>query len=625
MTGQSQQVERMNRQVQHIESLLGPLRLRSNRLSWLRVAIFLVGTATCVALFWLVNLWLAVGTCFLAVALLLFVIHRHNQLEQAIARLATWQQIKRDHVARLRLDWPQMTPAGPVEPGADHPFAADLDLVGEFSLHRLLDRAVSVGGSQRLYSWLANPLPNQAEIAYRQQIVQELIPLSLWRDRLVLNARSWPQPIGAQQTQAQQAERSEMASLLRWFEQDMVQPSLLLWLRVSFALLGLSLLLGILALTGVIGPWWQGSFVAYLAVQFIAGQAGSETFSQALSLQASLARLLAVLRQIETFSYRNTPHLRQHCAVILDAAQRPSQILRRVSWIVAASGIQGNPVVALLCNAFFPWNLYFAHQLQRVKAETAQRLPAWLELWYELEAFNSLATFGWLHPGHCFPQVQSEAAPFCFQAQQLGHPLLANEAKVRNNFSTDQLGTLALITGSNMAGKSTFLRTLGLNLVLAFAGSVVDATALQTPALRLFTSIKISDSVTQGVSYFYAEVKRLKRLLEELEQKVEHNGDSTLPLFFCIDEIFRGTNNRERLIGSRAYIRQLVGKQGIGLISTHDLELVQLADELPQITNYHFRDEIVQGAMIFDYKLHRGPCPTTNALIVMRNAGLLLE
>ena len=170
-----------------------------------------------------------------------------------------------------------------------------------------------------------------------------------------------------------------------------------------------------------------------------------------------------------------------------------------------------------------------------------------------------------------------------------------------------------------MAGKSTFLRTLGLNLLLAFAGSVVDGTALAASPLRLFTSIKISDSVTQGVSFFYAEVKRLKRLLDELER-----GD-TLPLFFCIDEIFRGTNNRERLIGSRSYIRQLVDKHGVGLISTHDLELVKLAEELPAITNYHFRDDVVNGQMVFDYKLHLGPCPTTNALKVMRNAGLPVE
>ena len=128
--------------------------------------------------------------------------------------------------------------------------------------------------------------------------------------------------------------------------------------------------------------------------------------------------------------------------------------------------------------------------------------------------------------------------------------------------------------------------------------------------------IKISDSVTQGVSYFYAEVQRLKALLVALER------DDALPLFFCIDEIFRGTNNRERLIGSRAYIYALVNKQGVGLISTHDLELVKLADEMPVITNYHFRDDLVAGAMTFDYLLHPGPCPTTNALKVMRNAGL---
>jgi DNA mismatch repair ATPase MutS len=157
---------------------------------------------------------------------------------------------------------------------------------------------------------------------------------------------------------------------------------------------------------------------------------------------------------------------------------------------------------------------------------------------------------------------------------------------------------------------------VGMNLALAYAGGVVNAQTLDTELFHLFTCIKISDSVTKGISYFYAEVQRLKALLTALED------DQPLPLFFCIDEIFRGTNNRERLIGSRAYIRALVGKHGTGLISTHDLELVKLADEMTAITNYHFRDDLVDGAMTFDYRLHPGPCPTTNALKVMRNAGL---
>lgn len=167
-----------------------------------------------------------------------------------------------------------------------------------------------------------------------------------------------------------------------------------------------------------------------------------------------------------------------------------------------------------------------------------------------------------------------------------------------------------------MSGKSTFLRTVGINLVLAYAGGPVVADALQARPLRLFTCIQVHDSLSDGISYFYAEVRRLKALLEALEAAQPE------PLFYLIDEIFRGTNNAERQIGSRAYLQALVGKRCAGLLSTHDLELAHLAAEMPALYNYHFREEVLEGRMIFDYILRPGPCPTTNALRIMKNEGL---
>jgi DNA mismatch repair ATPase MutS len=201
----------------------------------------------------------------------------------------------------------------------------------------------------------------------------------------------------------------------------------------------------------------------------------------------------------------------------------------------------------------------------------------------------------------------------------MGHPLLPDSEKVVNEFAVERLGDVTLITGSNMAGKSTFLRTVGVNLILAYAGGPVDAAEMSTVLYRPFTCIRVTDSVTGGFSYFYAEVKRLRALLDALD------ADDPLPLFFLIDEIFRGTNNRERLQGSRAYIRRLAGKHGVGLISTHDLELVKLADDFAQIDNAHFRDDVQDGRMVFDYTLRLGPCPTTNALKIMALEGLPVE
>ena len=270
-------------------------------------------------------------------------------------------------------------------------------------------------------------------------------------------------------------------------------------------------------------------------------------------------------------------------------------------------------------NLLVPWDLYVAYRFNRCKQDVKTRLPAWIDTWYELEALNALANFSYLQPGATFPEIHTEidtASEPVLQAKALGHPLLPDEVRVSNDLTLPHLGEVVMITGSNMSGKSTFLRTLGMNLCLAYAGAPVCATTLQCGLLRVFTCINVNDSVTDGISHFYAEVKRLKALLQALSMT------SDTPLLFLIDEIFRGTNNRERLIGSQAYIEALSGGHGVGLVSTHDLELVTLAESMPTIHNYHFRETIVDGRMAFDFELRPGPCPTTNALTIMQLEGL---
>jgi DNA mismatch repair ATPase MutS len=304
------------------------------------------------------------------------------------------------------------------------------------------------------------------------------------------------------------------------------------------------------------------------------------------------------------------------CQPFLQADQRPSQQLKQVSRLVAAAGLTQNPALALALHLISPWNLYFAYRMEQYKADLADLLPQWLEVWFELEALSSLAGLAYLNPNYAFPTISVDQAAPLFQAQQLGHPLLPRGAKVCNDFTLTAPGEVIILTGSNMSGKSSFLRTVGVNLRLAYAGGPVDAADCQVRLLRLFSCLNVSDSVTDGISYFYAEVKRLKALLKELEQ------DNGYPLCYLIDEIFRGTNNRERYLGSLAYIRTLVGQHGAGLIATHDLELVKLADEIARIKNYHFREDVVEGRMVFDYQLRPGPCPTTNALRIMALEGL---
>jgi DNA mismatch repair ATPase MutS len=254
----------------------------------------------------------------------------------------------------------------------------------------------------------------------------------------------------------------------------------------------------------------------------------------------------------------------------------------------------------------------------------ARLLPAWLDAFHELEALISLGEFAALNPGYTFPTIKlfeekTQIHPV-FMARSLGHPLLSPAQKVCNDLQIEALGELILITGSNMSGKSTFIRTVGINLCLAYAGGPVNALEMQTIPFRLYTCIRVNDSLVDGFSYFYAEVKRLKGLLDALK-----TDQSDMPLLYLIDEIFRGTNNRERLIGSRAYVKALIGAAGVGLIATHDLELATLSDHQPQVHNAHFRDEVSAGRLTFDYLLRSGPTPSTNALKIMANEGLPVD
>jgi len=280
--------------------------------------------------------------------------------------------------------------------------------------------------------------------------------------------------------------------------------------------------------------------------------------------------------------------------------------------------VRSNPILSLLLNLVLPWDIFFAFLADRFRHQIAQLLPAWLQTLQKLEGLISLANFAYLNPNYTFPEITPHTKPV-LHAQALGHPMIPPDQKVCNDFTIQETGGMVIITGSNMAGKSTFVKTVGANLCLAYAGGPVNAQTLHTIPFRLFSCIRISDSIPDGYSYFYAEVKRLKELLGELK------AESGWPLLYLIDEIFRGTNNRERLIGSRAYLHALVGQNGTGLLATHDLELANLAEQYPQVRNIHFRDHISDGKLVFDYTIRPGPCPTTNALKIMEMEGLPVE
>lgn len=541
----------------------------------------------------------------------------HNRVRDSLTRNSLLIDIKEIQIARIRLNWDRIPPADLSQPLPGHPFETDLDITGERSLHRLLDSAVTQEGSDRLKSWLLSVRPDAQLIEHRQALVRELKDHSVFRDKLqLLSALARISTAGPSRSKSSSRHWNSRI-LVEWIERTNLKGSLLPLVVFLSILAGLNIAAMILSSLSVIPTIWPLTFLIYFGAMLLSRSRIAHAGGELYELEKALTHFKAVFGYLESRSYQNTPGLAGVCSSFRDKDKRPSKEMRRLGLLAAALGIRTNPLLSFLIHVFVPWDFFFTYRFDLVKKEIAHLLPRWLDAWHELEALNSLANFAYLNPHYAFPELMAE--PNRVAARSLGHPLLKPESKVCNDFELDHDRRIVILTGSNMAGKSTFLRTIGVNLSLAYAGAPVNADRLHVSLFRLFTCIKVSDSVQDGLSYFYAEVKRLQALLAATEA-----GDS-LPVLFLIDEIFRGTNSRERLIGSRSYIRALSEGTSVGLVATHDLELIKLADAIDGVVNFHFREEVSDGRMVFDYRLRPGPCPTTNALTIMRLEGLPVE
>ncbi len=606
--------------LQQLDRLIGRLQRRASRLEllsrkyWtLRRIVFLAGG--------LLSLFLCrysggifgliLGGFFLVSFVVIAVVHQ--RVRDGITSNAMMIRIKESQVARIQLEWERLPSQSETPNDAGHPFQNDLDITGERSLHRLIDSAVTKEASRRLRSWLLNTIPDPSTIKRRQALVRELAGHSLFRDKLQLySAIAGKKARGVDELNQEQWESNV---LVNWVQRDTANASLLpvVWLLTFLAAANIALV--VLSSLEVAPAVWPIAFLVYLGVMISQYGRIATAWSELQELEKALHRFRSIFQYLESRNYGSSG-LADICAPFKDKEKQPSRELKKLGRLASALGLRTNALLWLVVHAFVPWDFFFSHRLESLKGEIAVLLPRWLDAWHELETLNSLANYSYLNPGYVFPEIISE--PAIFEGRGLGHPLLKTELKVTNDFSFDQDLRIAVLTGSNMAGKSTFLRTVGVNLCLAYSGAPVNADSLRISLFRVFTCIKVSDSVQDGLSYFYAEVKRLKALLTASEV----DGPSEL---FLIDEIFRGTNSRERLIGSRAFIQTLARRRTLGIVATHDLELIKLADEIPGIGNFHFRDDVHEEKMVFDYRLRSGPCPTTNALLIMSREGLPID
>jgi hypothetical protein len=617
-------LDALERHIERLERRLEQVNARYQRLFMQQLVVFLGGIVLSVTFF---SIFAPLGlACFLGgIILFSYGWRSGGVLRRSSERYTNLIRIKKMHVARINLDWENIPPVED-EREKDHPFENDLQISGLYSLHQLINTCYSDQGRARLRQWLLNRVPEPAIIRARQSAVRELTPLVSFRDKL---------QVYSQRTILDVNKQNDQEAVLLWLDLPLGRKPPLFFLVISsiFSVVLISLfvllLYSVVPLTYVLIAFgvsllWTVPMMRYRSRLFLDSSLMSTIFKQQHS----------VFSFIEKYPTANTPQLQKVCEPFQSSDASPSKLMKslsRIAWYarltqsqvitqsMAATGAGTSQGIATIFNLVVPWDLFLAYFLGQCKDAAKKNLPAWLDAWYELEALSSLATFAYLNPDYVLPELptgkgQGNTPALC--ATRLGHPLIPDEDRIVNNVTIEHPNDIMLITGSNMAGKSTFLRTMGINLCLAYAGGVVCAASLQTGFYEVDCCLSVSDSLADGYSYFYAEVRRLKYILDRVRKKTLY------PVFALIDEIFKGTNNRERLTGSRAYIYAMVQANCLGAISTHDLELVTLSDELTQIKNYHFRDDVVKGAMVFDYTLYDGPCPTTNALKIMQREGL---
>lgn len=536
--------------------------------------------------------------CAVLLLVFIYLVLRTRSLQEHIRRLSRWHDFTLRQEKRC-LGLPSGRPWKHIaEVSADYPLIRDLGLFGPHSLWTLLDETLTEGGQRKLLAWMSTAPLNQDFLKRRQDRIQSLRPQTWFYTRLGL--------------QIQEDEVNVSTLQIRDFLKDSFVPAGFMKIFAVNLLLWVSLVLLFVATK----TWDLGVpsfvFMIFPLVSWFSLGVSAAAFSKGVGLSHHLSMLGPLFGSIEKRARQNRP-LSEVCAEILKEA--PSRDVKRLEFILGFVGTQTNPLLHLLLNSFLPWTQVSVFFLERYRQKIALGFPKCVDELSELEVLGSLLIFD-RYQTQTYPEFADNTT---LQCQKMYHPLLERTKAVANDLSFPSQKTLGLLTGSNMSGKSTFLRTIGVNQILANMGAPVFAEKFVTVPLKIETCIEVSDSLRDGYSYFYAEVRRLRDIL-----KVAATGE---PVLFLIDEIFRGTNNRERQIGSRAVIKTLAQRPtAVGFISTHDLELTNLESSHATLINLHFREDINErGEMIFSYQLKHGPCPTTNALRIMQAEGINVE
>ena len=478
-----------------------------------------------------------------------------------------------------------------------HPNSIDMDIFGPYSFFQYANRTTTSMGKKRLAEYLTT-VADAPEIIARQEAIEELQGQLEWRQKFRAHGMTTEDA------------PEHLDQLKKWLGQpDFVQSNSMY--KAALIIAPLLSFIG-LFIWIFVWPWYFAIvffFPAFYMLRSTLNQV-NQTHVQTTNAGETLAYYAYLIEHLEDKHFQSDKLQSLSSALDTDA-KKASTRLKKLSFIIHQLNLRYN-AFAVILNIFTLWDLQWVLRLERWKSEQRDDLPQWFSALAEFEALLSFATIYYNRPHWVFPKITNQ---LLLDATSLGHPLIAPKDRVTNDIQIPTAGHIKLVTGSNMAGKSTFLRTVGLNIILAMAGAPVCAKEFNLPILELYSSMRTQDALHESTSSFYAELKRLKIIIEAVEEKNN--------VLFLMDEILKGTNSNDRHTGSQALITQLIKSKGSGIIATHDLELGVMEKEAGgAIENLCIEVAVENGKLTFDYKIKKGVSQSFNATLLMREMGI---
>lgn len=585
------------------EELKKQLKIKKDRLArimWMRLIGVLSGGGLSAVLFtggYILSGWMALlASVVVFVGLVLW----HHSVKDQIARDEAAQRVIKKYNARWHREFGQLSNKGDAFIDSTHPFAQDLDLFGKNSLYQWISVAYTPSGEKALAQLLKTQDHTIEEVKKRQKSVQEL---AAYEDFCL-----------AFQTEGELSKRQRRGA--KSLESYRVKSETK---RGAYAYHRIGILTSIGFIASIIGTLF-GFISGYIPLVLFIVQAGlharviyrfKDTLEVVYHLQKGLEYYRKRLEMMETTEFK-TPLLQSYQKQVMGKIPA-SKAIGKLKQIGALIDIRHNPLIYYPLNICFQWDAHVAYATQRWEEQNGEQLKAWVHAIAQMEVLMSFAVVKQIHPNWSYPTLIDDQQTL--EAEALGHPLIHPDQCVSNPVSMHK--PYSIITGSNMSGKTTYLRTIGINLIMAYCGAPINGTNVTCSPMRIYTSMRIEDNLRDGISTFHAELNRIKTVIDGVREEV--------PMLYLIDEIFRGTNSVDRIIGAKSVLVNLKRPWVMGMMSTHDFELCDLADQYPEVMiNKHFTEEYEEDRIQFDYRIRDGRSRTTNAKHLMRLVGIRL-